>query len=660
MRLSKVRVQNYKCIEDSETWSVDATTCLVGKNEAGKSALLEALYKLNPVAEDVQGFALQEYPRRRAVGNPEQTPASETVVTTSWALEAKDLALLGDNFSEIVFQDDMEVVITKGYDNKQEWFVDKVETQEADIVKRIVDAQRLNAAEKAALGKCETLAELSDAVQRIEGPTSKHSNIAQQVKENFPDNRVSSGIERVLRPQLPYFVYFRDYERLPGRVAIDDLIRREQSGELSFGMKIFKALLALVGQSAERIRDTGTSEELIMRLEAVSNRLTREIFQYWSQNKHLRVEFRFDSARPDDSPPFNQGWIFSTRIRNDRHEASVLFDERSSGFISFFSFLIWFSQMKENYSERLLVLLDEPGLTLHGKAQKDLLRYIHEKLEPEHQVIYTTHSPFMIDGNNIFSLRGVEDVVRRNPTTEDGETILGTKVTSRILTTDQDSILPLQGKVGYDIAQTLFVGPCILIVEGPAEWAYLKWFNRELTRRGQDGLDVRWSIAPAEGASKVSAFVTLFKSQDLKIAALLDDHKEQKRLLKKLSESKLLDDGHLLKTTDFVEQKEADFEDVIGWELFAELVNGALGLRGDYQLSATRPAKAQERVVKEVEAHTARLPPSFPEFDHFVASRHLYSLKREDAQKLSGLEPALERIQELFDRLNGLVRVGGQ
>src|SRR5690606_36906837 len=102
--------------------------------------------------------------------------------------------------------------------------------------------------------------------------------------------------------------------------------------------------------------------------------------------------------------------------------------------IWFFSFLVWFSQMKANYADKLIVLLDEPGLTLHGKAQKDLLRYIREKLQPEYQVIYTTHSPFMLDIENIFSLRTVEDVVRRRIV--DGELkedILGTKVGEKIL-----------------------------------------------------------------------------------------------------------------------------------------------------------------------------------------------------------------------------------
>ena len=182
-------------------------------------------------------------------------------------------------------------------------------SKEADVVRQLIDSQRLNAAEKAAIGKCGTLAALSEALQRLEEPTNKQSNIARQIQQSFPGNSISTGIESVLKPQLPYFVYFQDYERLPGRVAIEELIHREQSGNLSFGLNIFRALLMLVNQSAEQIRDTGTSEELIMQLETVSNGLTEEIFEYWSQNKHLRVEFRFDMARQNDSPPFNQGWI---------------------------------------------------------------------------------------------------------------------------------------------------------------------------------------------------------------------------------------------------------------------------------------------------------------------------------------------------------------
>ena len=56
MKLIKAQVENFKCVEDSKTFRVDQVTCLIGKNEAGKTALLEALYKLNPVEKDRADF----------------------------------------------------------------------------------------------------------------------------------------------------------------------------------------------------------------------------------------------------------------------------------------------------------------------------------------------------------------------------------------------------------------------------------------------------------------------------------------------------------------------------------------------------------------------------------------------------------------------------
>ena len=71
----------------------------------------------------------------------------------------------------------------------------------------------------------------------------------------------------------------------------------------------------------------------------------------------------------------------------------------------------------------------------------------------------------------------------------------------------------------------------MLVVEGPSEWAYMNWFSRKLVTDGRAGLDIRWAIAPAEGASKVSSFVTLFKGRGLKIATLLDFHMVRRRWL---------------------------------------------------------------------------------------------------------------------------------
>lgn len=653
MKLLETRITKYKCIEDSTPWRVDQVTCLVGKNEAGKSALLEALYRLNPVEADDGDFDEEDYPRRFVVTDEGADDLqSATVVTTKWKLESKDEEILAATLPDMQLEESL-ITISRGYGNETTW---EVEANEAATVESLLARQKLNAVEKTTVGDPRTIKELAAKLASMDGRTDKHNALIEHLEQRYPDQTLGGAVAAALESVFPKFLYFTEYQKLPGMVSIDDLIRREEHNDLTFGHRIFQALLSLVNSDARTIADSGRSEQLITRLEGVSNRLSNEIFEYWSQNQHLRVDFRCDAGRPQDKPPFDDGWVFNTRIRNERHEASVNFDQRSTGFIWFFSFLVWFSQVKRNYGDRLIILLDEPGLTLHGNAQKDLLRYINEKLQPDYQVVFTTHSPFMIDVENIFSLRTVEDIVKTEKQNGKERTmILGTKVGKRIFSRDKDTILPLQGKVGFDLAQTMFVGPCVLVVEGPTEAAYVHWFSRQLIAKGREGLDIRWASCPAESASKVSSFVTLFSGRGLKIAVLLDYHERQKSMVRSLEESKLLDEGHILKTTDFTDTEEADIEDLLGWNLYAGLVNSAMRIPQESQLPADKPHDCEVRVIKEVEKRVGLLPPAVPEFNHYLPAEHLNGLTPDQIDELPGLEDALNRFEAVFAQLNGLI-----
>ena len=651
MKLVKVQIKKYKCIDDSDLWSVDQITCLVGKNESGKTALLEALYKLNPVEKDKAVFADTDYPRKETLTDEGQSYLKNgEVVITYWRLESEDQQLLRDTLPELQIAPDAKIRVTRGYGKSWRW---NVPIDEPQTVRKLIDSARFNASEKSAIGSPTTIEELFGCLEALESPTAKHDTLHGRIVEAYPRKTALSGVWQCLSGAFPHFVYFSEYARLPGKVSIDDMRNREQSGDVPFGYEVFKALLMLARSSIDDIENATRQESLIMQLEAVSNRISEEIFEFWSQNRHLRVQFHCGSGKPDDPPPFDSGTVFETRILNERHRASVNFDERSTGFIWFFSFLIWFSQMKKNYGDKLVVLLDEPGLTLHGKAQQDLLRYIKERLGSTYQVIYTTHSPFMLDADSIFSLRTVEDLVYRDRI-RGVEKFEGTKVRERVLSLDGDTILPLQGYIGYDIANSFFVGPYMLIVEGPSEVAYIRWFSRQLTIRGEEGLDVRWAIAPAEGAAKVTSFVTLFKGRGLKIAALMDYHEGQKRMVDRL-EAELLDEGCLFKTTEFVDQDEADIEDLIGWELYVHLVNDALDVPNQSRLPSERP-EGRTRIVKAVQEKAKLLPVAVGQFDHLAPAKHLHGLDQEKIKALPGLESALERFGSLFERLNALIR----
>jgi predicted ATPase len=124
----------------------------------------------------------------------------------------------------------------------------------------------------------------------------------------------------------------------------------------------------------------------------------------------LSVVVKVETARPGDLAPLNAGTIARARIDNNLHRVDTPFSERSAGFVWFFSFLVKFAQVRDDESP-VVLLLDEPGLTLHGKAQADMLRFFKETLAPHHQVIYSTHSPFMVPADDLVSVRVVEDQV---------------------------------------------------------------------------------------------------------------------------------------------------------------------------------------------------------------------------------------------------------
>ena len=654
MKLIKAQVANFKCVEDSKAFRVDQVTCLIGKNEAGKTALLEALYKLNPVEKNRANFVEGEYPRRHLATDRqrlEREPAN--VLTTTWELDDSDV----DFLEELVGAGNVkkrQVIVTKGYENTNHW---TIPIDEQAIVKKALAEARLNASEKASLGKVTSVSGLVETVTAMNTPTPKHISLLKDMQDRFPDGDVRTVLEESLNTRLPHFVYFDVYDQLPGRVALTDLNRRKRNDQLKFSDKIFLALLDMTSTGLEEIEGITELEKLIMELESVEASLTDKIKEYWTQNKNLEVNFRYDHAKPGDSPPMNEGFIFSTRIKNTRHRATVNFDERSMGFIWFFSFLVWFSQVKDNYGDNLFLLLDEPGLSLHGKAQQDLLRYVNMELRPKYQVIYSAHSPFMIDVENIFSLRTVEDVVEvKNTRGESVERIFGTKVGDRILSRDKDTLFPLQGIVGFDMTQTLFVGPYVVVVEGPTERAVFDWFSRQLSKHCREAMDLRWAVCPAQGAQKITSFVTLFAGRGLKIAVFADYHEGQKKLMDNLEKSDLLEPDHLLKTSKFAGQDEADIEDVIGRDMYVHLVNGCLDLREPHLLPPAKPSSAPERVVKEVEAHCALLPPGFHEFSHYKPVDYLMGLSEGDVKDIPGLEQALDRFEGVFQKLNSLLK----
>lgn len=470
----------------------------------------------------------------------------------------------------------------------------------------------------------------------------------------FRGNSARFAAIDLLAKRMPKFLYFASYDRMDGTVHAQTLAKRKANNTLTRGDEVFLAFLEYAGTSLEEIIGLNVYEAIKARVEAASIKISKQIFQYWSQNRHLKVEFSAEPGREGDEPPLNTGLVIRTRIHNKLHDMTVPFDDRSAGFTWFFSFLVLFSQVEKNQGN-VVILLDEPGLNLHGKAQADLVRFIYEKLKGSHQVIYSTHSPFMVPTHDLASVRTVEDVVKFE---SNGDfKVFGTKVGDETLSTDRDTLFPLQGALGYEITQSLFVGPHTLVVEGPSDILYLNCISEELKRRKRVKLDSRWTLCPSGGVEKVAAFISLFGGNKLHVAVLTDFADGQRNKIEALRRSRLLSDGHVFTTSDFCSQSESDIEDLLGPETYVDLVNQCYGLKGKSALSSKaleESGEASERVVKRVEA-CMRLLPSVPEFDHYSPAAWLLQNPTLIQGESPALLEALDRFERLFESFNALL-----
>jgi predicted ATP-dependent endonuclease of OLD family len=462
----------------------------------------------------------------------------------------------------------------------------------------------------------------------------------------------------MLKGNLPQFMYSSHYDRMVGLLRLDTYNPRKQGQHqppLEAGERVFVDFLEYAGTSIEEITTATTYEGLNARCEAASNRITEQLLEYWTQNPNLEIEVRVTKAEPQDPPPFNQGVIARARVRNNLHKLTLPFSERSAGFIWFFSFLVKFAQVRKT-GENLVLLLDEPGLTLHGKAQADLLRYFSEKLAPKHQVLYTTHSPFMVPPEDLPSVRIVEDkIFQLRPGQWTSE---GTKVRDDTLVTDRDTLFPLQGALGYEITQTLFVGKHTLLVEGPGDILYLHAWSSALVRRGRPGLDRRWTICPAGGIDKIQPFVALFSGQKLDIAALTDYAKSDRKKLESLRQNKVMEGDRLLTFATVLGVEEADIEDVFSPVVYAEILNQAFKLAGTEQATAQRLLDADKntsRLLKKAEAYFAVLSPGAPQFDHFTPADWLFQNPSVLDKDEPEVNETLKRAEQVISALNKLL-----
>jgi|JI10StandDraft_1071094.scaffolds.fasta_scaffold16946_2 predicted ATP-dependent endonuclease of OLD family len=579
MKLESFRVRRYRNVLDSTDVLVEPdVTALVGMNESGKSTMLDALYRLNPVYGD-PFVERDDYPRWRWKRDGRHEKLSEvTPIEATFALDEEDLDALRDALGDGV-SNPQSVTVGRRYDGSL-WL--DVPTDEHRFLQNVLtghpDANILLKAHA-------TVESLRDAFADKPKPEASAGDTAvdertgdedEQDEENRADDLVLDRIaslvsdtddigaiaRRVIQSRMPKFFRFASYQNLEGRVDVATLRVGEDEEPGASPKQTARALLLLADTDIDSVTDeefeTRTAE-----LEAVSSDLSREMSEYWSTNPELRIKVEIEPetvTEPNGRTSVVRYLNF--RVEDRKHDFTNNFSLRSSGYQWFFSFLAAFSEFEDR--DDVVILLDEPALTLHAKAQRDFLRFINKRLAPVGQVLYTTHSPFMVE--QIERVRVVEDR---------GDDV-GSVTSSDSLEVGEDSAFPLQAALGYDLSQNLFIGERNLLVEGPSDLAYLELVSRFLRDAGREGLDEGWRILPAGGASNVPAFVSLL-GQKVSVSVLLDSGTEGGARVEAAIKANKISSKRVVFVGSVLDQKHSDIEDLFSAGDYLGLYNEAFG-----------------------------------------------------------------------------------
>ncbi|MFK3722351.1 AAA family ATPase [Pseudomonas monteilii] len=612
MRLSKVRVQNYRSIIDTGEFEVERLkTILVGPNEAGKSAILQAIQQINAPEGTKKFDALRDYPRAlySQITRGEVDAEDVEVVTAIFELEQTDLdrapeeikgqslsytytRYLGNNAThslsgaKLPVYNDIKndlIRLAAHLDRTTETGSPKIHT---DSLNKITSTW--NIYRKLSSGAAALKAWLDEKLPYIDEDNEKETERWEGLVSTLNHSVEMQDFLSYLDKNKPVFVLYSNYFRVKPIIHLSNLATRLANGSLDDDAYDYgnNCLLKLLGFTAQELSDLGRTsdpsyqttdidnfrEKLDQRsyqLNAASVELTQQIIKVWNPDDNKADASRLRLTADGQ---------YLKVVVEDNLGVEVELDQRSEGFqwlVSFF--IVFFAEAKGKHKNTVL-LLDEPGVSLHALKQREFRKTI-SLLADENQTIYSTHSPFLVGPDELDLVRVVELTDRT----------VGTKVHTTVSSSDPAALLPLQEALGYDLAQSLFANQRNLILEGLTDYWYVEAISSLLKEGGKASLHDKIALVPANTASKVVYFATILTSHNLKVAALLDSDNAGDQAARQEVLVHRLSNKRILRTSDYAVPKveHAEIEDLLrdtlatiakadlGWDITSALGNAA-------------------------------------------------------------------------------------
>jgi predicted ATP-dependent endonuclease of OLD family len=621
-KLDRFKVIGFRSIEVSDWIEVSDNSCLVGTNEAGKTNLLIALWKLNPANREPI-VPLDDFPRH-LYSNYKADNHSEDVF-----IEA-DFIIDDEFLSKIVSQLNCDkeqvrrVLIKRQYNGNHlvEFPYTKIDSFSIDKLKEIISQfeQNLYAEEIFTKESLELQKEIKTHINSIqenmpetyfskkeaediisltetfvEQNFGKKKNLPEYFQKNLIEHlnksiaafegkplEITVEVIQQILEEIPKFVYYSDYGNLDSEIylprVIEDLGRSDLSEVARAKARTLDVLFKFVKLSPKEIFELGNESKTIIQKQDVHGRvtsteevqLTEEEVQKWADKKRERgILLRSAAAQLTQS--FRKWWLqgnyifefeadgrhFRINVSDTLRPEPIELEGRSRGLQWFFSFfLVFLVETKQGHSNTIL-LLDEPGLSLHPLAQYDLAKFFR-KLSEDNQLVYTSHSPFLVDMDNLGNVKAVY------VDTETGRT----KVSSNLRYNEVDaakSIYPVHAALGLAVSDTLLLGCLPVLVEGPSDQIYLSMIKRHLISIGELKNSKEIVFIPTGGVRGMGPVTKLVSSREDSLPfVLLDSDKVGTDYKKQLLNGRYREDkSKVLEVSEFLAEGEFEIEDLL-------------------------------------------------------------------------------------------------
>jgi len=672
MKLTKARIQNYRSIIDTGEFDVeDLKTIMVGPNEAGKTVILRALQQLSK-PEDVAGFdALRDYPRSKYndITSKKVLPKNVTVVTGWFKLDEDDIAEIPTEFKECIYKryknidnqmyhslenapskvyfKDIRNDLTRLIAHLDKQYTLENPEEETKKPSKLLSAINESWSDYTSLSgddakKLMTFLENNFAL--IDEENKKEEERYEKLKKQIEFNKEIDNVLSILAKRKPVFILFNNYFKVKPSVHLEHLAERTEQNLLDDDYYDYGnlCLLKLLGFTARELADLGNTRSPSLndtealqeykdkldsrsyQLNAASVRLTEEIRTVWMPNP--------DRPEADKLKVTADGQYLKVVVEDDIG-VDIELDQRSEGFqwlVSFF--VVFFAEAMDKHKNAIL-LLDEPGMSLHGLKQRDFRETI-SRLAEKNQTIYTTHSPFLVGPDELDIVKVVEMKNRRD----------GTKIHTTISSSDPAGLLPLQEALGYDLAQSLFSQQRNLILEGITDYWYLD-ATAQLLREGKvENLNDKIALVFANSAGKVVYYATILYAHNLKVAALLDSDVAGDQAAQQENLVHTLGNKNILRTKDFVaDVPKAEIEDLLRQTLI-------LIVKEEYGVDTKKTADSQpNRPIIDI---FSKEVPNFSKYK--LAKAYVRWTRNNDYKKLQKSE--LENWKKMIQLINKVLK----